>query len=514
MHSFLAIVKLTCRSAVRSNVFRTLLVLLILSVLLIPNTILGDGTARGFIQLILEYSLGFVGVILLISSAWVACAEIATDVETGQIHLIAVKPVSRPVILLGKVTGVLLIHAVLLLIASAIVYGFVMYQYVRQDFPESERQSVENEILTGRRLYRPKLPDFKEDAVQALEEQLQTAKDQNRMQDYQTLMEKMSGPERRKTLEAKEKELRIRRGDVEPLNLITWEYEGLPENCREPLFLRYRVYFSDSSSQNQDSTYGAWVLHRFVLPQSEAGTADAEASEDKKDVSKYVEEYLTLPPEEMKTISTTEFGIQDTIFRVQGAPESIRKNTPADLMGRITQSLIADGKLKISFCNFDQSGKKLMFQEPDGPFLMVRETGFLNNYLRAVLMLFLAVAASTLIAGALAACFTLPTSIFMMAAYGLTSVFATYILKTLKTSDPATMSWDDRMAQVLSHVMNWLLVPFQDFFLTSQLASGQLVEFSQAGSLFFYNLVCRAIPVFLIGMLLYRRRELALAMKR
>ena len=76
------------------------------------------------------------------------------------------------------------------------------------------------------------------------------------------------------------------------------------------------------------------------------------------------------------------------------------------------------------------------------------------------------------------------------------------------------MSWDDRMAQILSGFMNWLLVPLQDFFLTSQLATGQLVEFSQTWHLMFYNLICRAIPFFLIGMLLYHRRELAIAMKR
>ena len=47
MTSFLAIVKLTCRSAMRSNVFRFLLFLLIVCVILVPNTIKGDGTAYG-----------------------------------------------------------------------------------------------------------------------------------------------------------------------------------------------------------------------------------------------------------------------------------------------------------------------------------------------------------------------------------------------------------------------------------------------------------------------------------
>ena len=73
MTPFFAIVKLTCRSAVRSNVFRFLLFLLIICVILVPNTLKGDGTARGYLQVMLEYSTAFVAVILSTSVIWLAC---------------------------------------------------------------------------------------------------------------------------------------------------------------------------------------------------------------------------------------------------------------------------------------------------------------------------------------------------------------------------------------------------------------------------------------------------------
>ena len=47
----------------RSNVFRFLLFLLIVCVILVPNTIKGDGTAYGYIQVMLEYSTGIVALI-------------------------------------------------------------------------------------------------------------------------------------------------------------------------------------------------------------------------------------------------------------------------------------------------------------------------------------------------------------------------------------------------------------------------------------------------------------------
>ena len=74
MTAFLAIVKLTIRSAVRSHIFRLLLILLLLSIFLLPFTLLGDGTPKGEVQIFLQYCLGFVGFILCLSSVWLACS--------------------------------------------------------------------------------------------------------------------------------------------------------------------------------------------------------------------------------------------------------------------------------------------------------------------------------------------------------------------------------------------------------------------------------------------------------
>ena len=150
MTSFLAIVKLTCRSAMRSHVFQFLLFLLILGVFLVPNSIKGDGTAYSYMQVSLEYSLSYVTVLLMLSGIWLGCQMMTADVEDCRLHLIVVKPVSRWVVWLGKFTGVLLILTSLLIISSVVIYGFIMYLYSRQNFSEEERKKMENEVLTGR----------------------------------------------------------------------------------------------------------------------------------------------------------------------------------------------------------------------------------------------------------------------------------------------------------------------------------------------------------------------------
>ena len=502
MTSFFAIVKLTCRSAVRSHVFRTLTFLLLLSVLLIPNTIKGDGTAMGFIQLILEYSLGFAAALLCISAAWVACSEIATDIETGQLHLLAVKPVSRFRILLGKVVGVLVIHGILLLLAAAVVYAFVIYQYARQDFPADEKQRVENEVFCGRRLYAPKKPDFDALAVEELNRRLSRAREDEKRQ----LAEKTMGEERRSTLEALKKEIRVSMCEVAPGDVIFWEYEGIPDDCVQPFFLRFKVFPGDSSSQNQNTSYGSWLL-RFMAVKEEGDPAQGKEPE-------YTEQALSFPPEELITAAQSEFCIQETVLRINGAPDSVRSNIPEDMMKNLTSPLIYKNTVKIGFCNFDRAGKKLIFQEPDGPFLLVRETGFLNNYLRTVLVIFLGIAAVTLVAAGLAAYFTLPTAIFMSVSYGVLCLASNYMFTSLQSVEGTPLDFGEKVGKYLSQALMALLIPVQDFFLTTQLSTGQLIEFSAVGHLILYHLIFRGLPVFLLGAFLYYRRELALAMKR
>ena len=144
---------------------------------------------------------------------------------------------------------------------------------------------------------------------------------------------------------------------------------------------------------------------------------------------------------------------------------------------------------------------------------MVHETSFLNNYLRAVFVLFLGIAAVALVSSALAAYFTLPTSVFLAASYGLLCVFAVYLLGSMADMGD-DLSMGDRLARALSEGVFFLLIPVRDFFLTTELATGQLIDFARIGHLIFYNLVLRGLPLFLAGMLLYSRRELALAVKR
>ena len=172
MSAYLSIVRLTCRGAMRSHVFQFLLAVLLIGILIVPNTIKGDGSAYGYIQVSLEYSLSFISLMLMLTGIWLGCQTMTQDLEDNRIHMIVVKPVSRPVIWLGKFSGVMALLTVLLLISALAVYGFVTWQYKKaglisedgaqkeQGVASREQQKIANEVLTGRRVYMPKLPDI------------------------------------------------------------------------------------------------------------------------------------------------------------------------------------------------------------------------------------------------------------------------------------------------------------------------------------------------------------------
>ena len=174
MSAFAAIVKLTLRNAMRSHIFQLLLGLLLLSAIVLPMTVSGSGDGvRAYIQVALKYSLGAVGFILVLSTVWLSSLVMTQDVESYQLHMVVSKPVSRLKIFLAKYFSVVLLHAVLLLISGIAIYAVVMWRFAQDDMTDSERERIKNEVMVGRRIFTPELPDMQKLAKEALEQQLE-----------------------------------------------------------------------------------------------------------------------------------------------------------------------------------------------------------------------------------------------------------------------------------------------------------------------------------------------------
>jgi hypothetical protein len=148
MQRILAIAWLTWKAALRFKLFLVIAGLLILAVVGLPLVIKDDGTARGFTQIILTYTLSAITALLGISTLWLACGTLARDIEECQIQVVATKPIARWQIWLGKWFGIISLNAALLAISGACVFGLLQWRATK--LPADEQKVLRSEVLVAR----------------------------------------------------------------------------------------------------------------------------------------------------------------------------------------------------------------------------------------------------------------------------------------------------------------------------------------------------------------------------
>jgi hypothetical protein len=102
---------LTWKAALRFRLFLVIAVLLLAAVVGLPLIIKDDGTARGFTQILLTYTLSAITALLGLSTLWLSCGTLARDIEECQIQVVATKPIARWQIWLGKWLGIVSLNA-------------------------------------------------------------------------------------------------------------------------------------------------------------------------------------------------------------------------------------------------------------------------------------------------------------------------------------------------------------------------------------------------------------------
>jgi hypothetical protein len=148
MQRILAIAWLTWKAALRFKLFIVIAALLVLAVVGLPLVIKDDGTAQGFTQIILTYTLSMITALLGLSTLWLSCGTMARDIEECQIQVVATKPIARWQIWLGKWLGIVTLNAVLLAISGACVFGLL--QWRASKLPEAEQKILREQVLVAR----------------------------------------------------------------------------------------------------------------------------------------------------------------------------------------------------------------------------------------------------------------------------------------------------------------------------------------------------------------------------
>src|SRR5215470_6547797 len=173
MQRLFAIAWLTWKAAFRFRLFLVVSALLLVSVVGLPLLLKDDGTARGFTQILLTYTLSTIAALLGLSTLWLSCGTLARDIEECQIQVVAVKSIARWQIWLGKWLGLASLNGALLALSGLCVFALLQWRATR--LPPAEQETLRREVLVARGSVTPPSAqaDIEHDTDQIMKERLQ-----------------------------------------------------------------------------------------------------------------------------------------------------------------------------------------------------------------------------------------------------------------------------------------------------------------------------------------------------
>lgn len=227
MRRILAIAFLTLRAAFRYRVVLVMALLLIAGVIVLPLIIKDDGTARGFTQIILTYTLALTTTLLGFATLWLSCGILAREIEEAQMQMVVVKPIARWQIWVGKWLGIVALNGMLILLAGIAIYTIM--QMRARKLTAKEQTILQNEVLVARKVAMEATPNYEDIARDLIRERLQ----------HEAPPEGLSVPALQTIIR---EQLKSRDQLVQPNQRRIWQiYVGEPSEVRnKPMTIRVR----------------------------------------------------------------------------------------------------------------------------------------------------------------------------------------------------------------------------------------------------------------------------------
>ncbi len=456
MQPLLAIAWLTWKAALRFRLFLVVAVLLLGSVIGLPSLIKDDGTARGFTQILLTYTLSTITALLGLSTLWLACGTLARDIEDCTMQVVAIKPVARWQIWLGKWLGIMSLNAALLALSGACVYGLLQWRATR--LPAAEQKILRDEVLVARGSAKPPTFDtqIQEQTDRLLQERLQKNPDI-----------KANIPEARKQLlEQVKAEYQV----VPPGYLHVWQIDLRTAKDLapgQPLYLRIKFNAADRSASG--TFEGHW---RVGMPRK---------------TPLWHSEAMSLAP--------------DTYHEFEVPPY-----------------YDANGLLTVTFANVNNT--TLLFPLDDGLEVLYRQGGFGLNYVRGLgiilcwmaLLATLGLASASLLSFPVAAFLSLGVLTLALSSGTISNAVSegTLMGYNEETNRMGHSVVDDVAIPVFQGVLTVINLA-KDFSPIDSLSTGRIVSWGELGQAFGQIVLLLSGGIGLIGIIIFSRRELASA---
>lgn len=251
MQKIFAITWLTWKAAVRFKLFLVIAALLMIAVVGLPLVIRDDGTAQGFTQIILTYTLSVTTGLLGLSTLWLSCGTLARDIEECQIQVLATKPVARWQIWLGKWLGIISLNAVLLAITGGCVYGLLQWRATR--LPAEEQAKLRAEILVAR-------GSVKEASLDAQIEADTRDYLANQLKQNPQIVN-LSNADKNELIRQATEQVKAAYQLVPPTAMRRWKIDlGFAKNALRDKPLQLRIRFNTANDYEPKTYIGAWQV--------------------------------------------------------------------------------------------------------------------------------------------------------------------------------------------------------------------------------------------------------------
>jgi hypothetical protein len=461
MQRLLAIAFLTVKAAFRFRLVVALALLLVVAVVVLPTVIRHDNTPRGFTQIVLTYTLSAITALLGFATLWLACGTLARDVEEGQVQVVAVKPIARWQIWLGKWLGIMLLNALLLAFSAATV--FFILQYRARQLPPEVQTTLRNEVLVARGSLKEPQPDIAGEVEKELAERLRqnpaTAVDRDVL--------------RKQLLES----VKWRNQLVPPSFRRVWNIDlGYRKNFLRDVPLYLRVRFHTAETAINPDLAKAGVTYRAYWEVGPPGSPER------------VRREMSLSPEAFH-----EFEIPSNIFDDKGI-------------------------LTVEFRNYNENA--LLFPLDDGFEVLYREGGFGLNFLRATgiiycwlgLLAALGLMAASFLAFPVASFLALSLLVVGLSSGTLSTVVTDgTVLGVDQDTGKANYALLDAVGVPVARGLLSVVNLARDFSPIDSLSSGRSISWGQLGRAYAQIWLIMGGILAGIGIIVFTRRELATA---
>ncbi|MGD0252119.1 MAG: ABC transporter permease [Verrucomicrobiota bacterium] len=460
MQRLFAIAWLTWKAAFRFRLFLVIAVLLLVSVIGLPLLVKDDGTARGFTQILLTYTLTVITGLLGLSTLWLSCGTLARDLEECQIQVVATKPIARWQIWLGKWLGIMSLNAALLALSGACVYGMLYWRAAR--LPAAEQKVLREQVLVARGSAKPQSYEAAVDAEteQTLQERLKTNPELNHSVDMAEVRKQIR------------EQVKARYQLVPPAYSRAWQIDlGFAKNFLRDKPLQLRVKFNAAQKSASGTFLALWQVGEPNVTQ------------------------LWQTPEPMSLAPDTfhEFQIPPNLFNHQGV-------------------------LTVIFVNPNDTS--LLFPIDDGMEVLYPEGGFALNFARGLGIIFCWMAFLAALGLAAASFLSFPVAAFFSMAVLVVGLSSGTLAEAVESG---TVVGGNGETGVMGHsIADVMLIPLFKGFLVvinlvksfspiDSLSSGRSISWTELGTAFGQIVLLLGGIISVIGIVLFNRRELATA---